>query len=423
MSYHLYNLRRKDLVARVREKHGHKNGLIVLFAGFENDLNRFLPESSFLYFTGLDEPALALTIDMQGKTTLYVPNCLEERTKWAKHELSVDAAYAKKIGVDRIAYLGNEIRGYQMYPFFSQDQVAHFLSDVKSGLQDDATLFVLSPDAPYGYVEQRHILRRLQQFGLTERTVDISPIVAEMRRIKDMQETEAMYKAVEISCLAQEAAARAIYDGMNEAEVQASLEYIIIGSGAQPSFPSIVGSGEHATVLHYNRNNGVMKNGDVVVVDIGARYNGYCGDITRTYPVSGKFTARQKEIYTIVLETQTYIAEKAAPGIWLSNAERPSESLNHLAKKFIKERGYGDYFPHGIGHYLGLDVHDVGDYKEPLKVGDMITIEPGIYIPSERIGVRIEDNYWIVKDGVICLSEELPKSVAEIERMVQERFE
>jgi Xaa-Pro aminopeptidase len=124
-----------------------------------------------------------------------------------------------------------------------------------------------------------------------------------------------------------------------------------------------------------------------------------------------------------VLETQNYIAEKARPGIWLSNADKPEESLNHLAKKFIADKGYGDYFPHGIGHYLGLDVHDVGDYKEPLKIGDVITIEPGIYIPQERIGIRIEDNYWIVKDGVVCLSEELPKSAYEIERMVRERFE
>ena len=307
-----------------------------------------------------------------------------------------------------------------MHSFFPQDQVMHLLEDIR---QKNDLLFVLAPETPTGYVEQRSILQRLQQFGMHTKTVDISSIVAEMRRTKDMQEMEELFKAVEITCLAQEAAARAITNGMSEAEVQASLEYIMVGSGAQPSFPSIVGSGSNATVLHYNQNNDTMKNGDLVVVDIGARYNYYCADITRTYPVSGTFTARQKEIYSIVLETQTYIAEKARPGIWLSNAEKPDESLNHLAKAFIKEKGYGDYFPHGIGHYLGLDVHDVGSYKEPLKAGDVITIEPGIYMPEERIGIRIEDNYWIVKDGVICLSEALPKSIPEIEQMVQEQFE
>ena len=423
MSHQLYQLRRKDLVARIREAHPNQNGLVVLFAGFEDELHRFLQESSFYYFTGLNEAGLMLTIDMKGRTTVYVPNCLAERSKWVTLTLDTSDACAKKIGADAIRLLGHECPGYQMHPFFPKEQIAHLLDDVHAVLKDGGKLFVLSPSSASGYVEQRAVLQRLQTFGVTQEAVDISPIIAQMRRTKDMQEMEEIFRAVEITCLAQEAAARAITNGMSEAEVQASLEYIMIGSGAQPSFPSIVGSGKNATVLHYNENKGVMKNGDLVVVDIGARYNHYCADITRTYPVSGSFTPRQKEIYLIVLETQNYIAEKARPGIWLSNAEKPTESLNHMAKEFIKSKGYGDYFPHGIGHYLGLDVHDVGSYKEPLAVGDIITIEPGIYIPEERIGIRIEDNYWIVKDGNICLSEALPKSIPEIEQMVQERLD
>lgn len=422
MSYNLFKLRRKDLVARIQEAYPNQKGLVLLFAQFEGEQYRFLQDSSFYYYSGLNEPALAMMIDMQGKTTLYVPNCLAERSKWVKHELSVTDAFAKKIEVDRIVYLGQECSGYALHPYFSKNQVENLLADIQENT-DGETLYVLNPDSASGYVEQRHWLKRLQEFGMAKAIQDISPVVAHMRRAKDMQEMEEIFKAVEITCLAQEAASRAITNGMSEAEVQASLEYIITGSGAQPSFPSIVASGAHAAVLHYNTNAGNMSNGDLVVVDIGARYNHYCADITRTYPVSGTFTARQKEIYSIVLETQAYIADKARPGVWLSNAEKPEESLNHLAKKFIADKGYGNYFPHGIGHYLGLDVHDVGDYKEPLQVGDVITIEPGIYIPEERIGVRIEDNYWIVKDGSICLSEELPKSISEVERMVQEQFE
>lgn len=423
MSYQLYQKRRENLVNRIREAHPNQNGLVVLFAGFESELYRFLQESSFYYFTGLKEASVVLTIDMQGQTKLYVPNCLAERSKWVTLTLDTSEASAKKIGVDKITALGHECPSYQMYPCFPKEQVAHLLDDLHAALKGSDKLFVLAPSDASGYIEQRAVLQRLQSFGLSHEVVDISLIVAQMRRTKDMQEMEELFRAVEITCLAQEAAARAIVNGMHEAEVQASLEYIIVGSGGQPSFPSIVGSGKNATVLHYNENSDVMKNGDLVVVDIGARYNQYCADITRTYPVSGTFTPRQKEIYSIVLETQNYIAEKARPGVWLSNAEKPEESLNHLAKEFIKSKGYGDYFPHGIGHYLGLDVHDVGDYKEPLKVGDVITIEPGIYIPEERIGVRIEDNYWIVKDGVICLSEALPKSISEVEQMVQEQFE
>ena len=125
-------------------------------------------------------------------------------------------------------------------------------------------------------------------------------------------------------------------------------------------------------------------------------------------------------MYNIVLETQTYIAECAKPGMWLKNKDKADKSLHHLAVKFLEKRGYDKYFPHGIGHFLGLDVHDVGDYNDPLQEGDVITIEPGIYIPQESIGIRIEDNYWITKDGATCLSEHLPKQADDIELIVQQ---
>lgn len=162
----------------------------------------------------------------------------------------------------------------------------------------------------------------------------------------------------------------------------------------------------------------MLKNGQLIVVDIGAEIDHYCADLTRTYPVGGTFTKRQKELYTIVLECQELVASKAKPGMWLSNKEKPEQSLHHIAKKFLDERGYGKYFIHGIGHFLGIDVHDVGDVREPLRDGDVFTIEPGIYIPEENIGIRIEDNYWMVKDGVVCLSESLPKKPEDIEALM-----
>ncbi len=422
MSYQMYSSRAKDLLADIKEQYPDKEGVVVLFAGFEGEEHRFVQESSFYYSTGLHEPAIVYVMDMQGKKTLYVPNCMKERSKWVVAPLELTDAYAKKIGVDEIKVLGSTCAGYQMHPFFPQSEYENLLHDLKVALGRDGVLYTLAPNSSHGYVEQRLILQHLQSFGFKPEIIDISPIVAELRRTKDMHEIEQMYKAVDITCIAQDAAAKAIGNGQTEAEVQASLEYIITGSQAEPSFPSIVGSGKNATILHYTENTGTMQDGDLVVVDIGARYNNYCADITRTYPVSGKFTQRQKEIYNVVLETQEYIADLAKPGIWLSNADKPDESLNHLARTFITGKGYGKYFPHGIGHFLGLDVHDVGDYKKPLKVGDVITIEPGIYIPEENIGIRIEDDYWIVKDGAMCLSEGLPKSAKEIEAMVQDKF-
>ena len=124
-------------------------------------------------------------------------------------------------------------------------------------------------------------------------------------------------------------------------------------------------------------------------------------------------------MYEIVLATQEHIAELVKPGLWLRNNDMPDKSVHHLAVKFLAARGYDKYFPHGIGHFLGLDVHDVGDSAIALQEGDVITIEPGIYIPQEGIGIRIEDDYWVTKDGVICLSDNLPKEVADIESVMQ----
>ncbi|HSW74009.1 MAG TPA: M24 family metallopeptidase, partial [Candidatus Limnocylindria bacterium] len=251
-----------------------------------------------------------------------------------------------------------------------------------------------------------------------EHIIDVSKEVAILRRKKDKHEIGVMYKAIEVTMLAQEAAAHTIADGVAECEVQGSLEYIFTCSGARTAFPSIVGSGKNSTVLHYVENKDTLRDGGLVVVDIGAEYDYYCADLTRTYPVSGVFTPRQREIYNLVLDTQAYVASIAKPGMWLSNKEKPDQSLNHLAKKYLDERGYGQYFFHGIGHFLGLDVHDVGDHSRPLQEGDVITIEPGIYIAKEELGIRIEDDYWVVSDGVICLSENLPKQADEIEAMM-----
>ena len=243
-----------------------------------------------------------------------------------------------------------------------------------------------------------------------------------MRQTKTADEIDAVFRAIQITRDAQHAAANAIVQGAYESEVQAALEYVMTAHGAKKAFPSIVASGPNSTVLHYTDNNRAMQQGDLVVVDIGASYKQYAADITRTYPVGGVFSPRQKEVYEIVLATQEYIASIAAPGYYLKNAQYPEKSLHHLAKKYLDERGYGDYMPHGIGHYLGLDVHDVGDYTIPLKQGDLFTVEPGIYIAQEQLGIRIEDDYWMTDKGAICLSEDIPKTIKEVEQAAQQQF-
>lgn len=421
-NFSLFKERRNALITLVKNKYPNQKGHIVLFANFEQEAIPFKQESSFYYLTGISEPTLALIIDSEtSKTTLMIPNFGKERAKWVVGAFEASEQKAQELCVDHIEYLGELCKGYQSCPFFSRSEYAYLLEKLQRWHDNDQTLFVLNPKNTSSCFDQRFILQRLEGLlpGLSDKHINISGLIAQLRQKKTNYELELLYKAIDITNDAHETAARLIKPNVIEYEVQAGIEYTFISSGATIAFPSIVGSGKNSTVLHYNQNNGILKSGDLVVVDIGAQFNYYCADITRTYPVSGVFTKRQRELYDLVLETQEYIASIAKPGMWLSNKDHEDQSLNHLAKKFLTDKGYGQYFIHGIGHYLGIDVHDVGDYSEPLQPGDVFTIEPGIYISEESIGIRIEDDYWVIDDGVVCLSESLPKTADEIEDMMK----
>ncbi|OGB84233.1 hypothetical protein A3F66_01480 [candidate division TM6 bacterium RIFCSPHIGHO2_12_FULL_32_22] len=408
----IYKNRRNKLLESIRVR---DEGLVVLFAGFEQERTEFVQDSTFYYFTGINEPGVVLLIDiLTSKTKLLIPKFATNRADWVIQENFKD-------GIDEVDFLGDEISGYSAKPFFAENGYKNLIKIVS----ESKNIFSACPENVSFYSEQKFILERLNKFvpNLNEKLRDISLQIAQMRQVKDQQEIELIYKAVDITTMAFEAAQDAIKDGATEAEVKAAIEFIFTAAEAQKAFPSIVASGKNSTVLHYTGGEKELKSGELVVVDIGAMYKHYCADLTRTFVVSGRgsrgsagaetgeFTKRQKEIFDLVLKTQEYIASIARPGMWLSNADHKDKSLNHLAKEFLKEKGYDKYFIHGIGHYLGLDVHDVGDYSQPLQKGQVFTIEPGIYIPKEQIGIRIEDDYWVVEDGVVCLSENLPKII------------
>lgn len=418
----IYKLRREKLIKNIKEKYSEKkSGVIVLFADFEKERSPFRQESSFFYLTGIEEPGCALLINLaDNKTTLYVPNFGSERKKWMAESIEVDQGLEQKYGVDEIAYLGNPCTGYQCYPFFSQSEYADLLIFLQTCTQEKRSIFTLNPQSKHAYIEQRFILQRIANMipDFKELLIDISPIVEQMRRIKEGKEIELLYNAIDLTIDTHYVLATEIRPGIIEYELQGLIEYMFTGKGGAVAFPSIVASGINSTVLHYHHNNKKLKKDELLVVDIGAEYNHYCADLTRTYPVSGKFTERQKEVYMAVLDTQEYIADMAKPGYWISNKEKPEQSLHHLAVKFLANKGYDKYFIHGIGHFLGLDVHDVGDYTKPLEPGDVFTIEPGIYIADEEIGIRIEDDYWMTENGAICLSEALPKYPKDIEIMM-----
>ena len=384
----IYKERRQKLI----EKISSKSGKVLLFSEFEQERTKFVQDSSFYYFTGINEPGVVLLIDIATfKSTLLVPKFATNRADWVIQENLMDS-------VDEQDFLGDEIRGYSIKPFFNESTYRNLIK-------------ILS-DTEKIFTTQLFLLERLSKFipNFEDKLNDISLFIAQLRQVKDKYEIELIYKAIDITSMSFEAAQGAIKAGATEAEVKAAIEYVFTVSNAENAFPSIVASGKNSTVLHYTDSDKELKNGELIVIDIGSMYKHYCSDLTRTFAVSS-FSKRQQEIFDLVLEAQNYIASIARPGLWLSNENHKEESLHHLAKEFLKEQGYAEYFIHGIGHYLGLDVHDVGDYNEPLQQGNVITIEPGIYIPKEELGVRIEDNYWIVEDGVVCLSENLQKNL------------
>ena len=212
--------------------------------------------------------------------------------------------------------------------------------------------------------------------------------------------------------------------GLNEHEISALMQYEWNKRGCErPAYAPIVGTGFNSTVLHYSADDADIKNGDVVVIDAAGEYSMYAADITRTLPANGKFTARQREIYDIV-----YGAQQAAATAFVSGKSkllgRDPDSLFKVAYEYINTHGkdlhgepLGKYFIHGLGHYIGLNVHDEGDYTVPLGPGMVFTIEPGIYIPEEKIGVRIEDDYMVDPAGkIVKLSADLPSTADEVEK-------
>jgi Xaa-Pro aminopeptidase len=253
---------------------------------------------------------------------------------------------------------------------------------------------------------------------------DVKPMIASLRTAKDAGEVALIRKAVDASVAAHFAAMKAVKPNVKEYEISALMQYEWIRRGCErPSYAPIVGSGHNSTVLHYSENTETMKSGDVVVIDAAAEYSMYAADITRTLPVNGHFTPRQREIYDIVLGAREAAAAAFVSG--KSNMKRDDpNSIHKVAYDYINTHGkdlhgqpLGQYFVHGLGHPVGLNVHDFTDYNAPFGPGQVFTIEPGIYIPEENIGFRIEDDYWVDPDGkLVKLSAALPSKADDVEK-------
>ena len=259
---------------------------------------------------------------------------------------------------------------------------------------------------------------------LTQR--DVAGRIGALRQIKSPGEIELLTRAIEISVDAQLEAMKMMRPGLYEYQVAARMEYVHKSGGCElEAYSPIVGAGFNSTVLHYSGLREQIKDGDVVVLDVGGQYSGYSADITRTLPANGRFTSRQREIYEIVLGAQNAALAALKPG--MSFARTGHNSLYKIAYDYINTHGQdkqgrplGRYFIHGLGHHLGLDVHDAGDPQRPLEPGMVVTLEPGIYIPEENLGVRIEDEVLVTETGYKLLTARLPRTVEEIERIMTE---
>ncbi len=272
--------------------------------------------------------------------------------------------------------------------------------------------------------------------------VSLEYLLHDMRLFKSRAEISLMRKAAKISVQAHIAAMRQCKPGMAENALEAEFLYAFKKNGAGWAYPSIVGGGENACILHYTENNQLLQDKTMVLIDAGAEYEGYAADITRTFPVNGRFTAPQREIYELVLQAQEAAIKQVKPGNHWNDPHRAAVKvltrgmvelglLKGKVTQLIKEEKYRKYFMHRTGHWLGMDVHDVGDYKVAekwrlLEPGMVLTVEPGLYIPAGsrgarrwwNIGVRIEDDIVVTRDGNDLLSKGLPRSCEEIETVM-----
>lgn len=289
--------------------------------------------------------------------------------------------------------------------------------------------------------------RRLKTAYPPHTIIDPTIILGEMRLHKDEVEVEYMQKAGDIAAEAHILAMQQCQPGMNEAQIESIIEHHFRMSGANgAAYNSIIGGGDNATILHYVENNMPLKDGDLLLVDAGCNYKGYASDITRTFPVNGRFTKAQREVYDVVLEVQLECLEATKKGNTVKQRQELSielltEGMKKLkllkgdTKKLIKKKAYEKYYMHGVGHYLGLDVHDAGRYfteqraknSRPFAPGMVLTVEPGLYIPPDDkdapskyrgIGIRIEDDVLVTEDGNHNLTAKVPKDAEAIEEIM-----
>ncbi|VAW48770.1 Xaa-Pro aminopeptidase [hydrothermal vent metagenome] len=432
----LYQENRQKLMALLPD-----NSAVIVPSGEEQIRNRdvefpFRAESDFIYLTGFEEPdsVLVLLKKERVESCLFVrPKDLEQET-WQGRRLGVDEA-PDYLAID-LAYSIDELDDAilpllecieSVYVSFSQSQ--DFLGSI------------------HGWIYQ---LKQKVRKGIDapKQVCDLDTYLHEMRLIKSEVEIQFLRKAATISVQGHLAAMKAVQSSQFEFQVQAALESEFLRLGSpRVAFNSIVASGENACILHYTENRSAIHQNDLVLVDAGAEWQGYAGDITTTFPACGRFSDAQAQLYSLVLAAQQASIKAIKPGVAYDVVHQASVKvltagllelgiLHGELDTLISEACYKRFFMHGTGHWLGMDVHDVGAYKQhqqwrALKAGMVVTVEPGLYISAEHqdvdkkwhnIGIRIEDDILVTETGCETLTLGLPRTVAEIETWMNQEY-
>lgn len=413
----VYSARRARLAAQI-------DGPIVLwgFTGHEEFAQTYIfeQEQNFYYLTGHNEEGAAvLILPASGpaassdtpREILFLPPKDAAKEKWNGVRMSAsDPGIASRTGFATVETFGEMKAAVEKLAKTSPQIYTILPYEKENG----------------GYPHEREVVDWLGQVAPNSKLQDIRAQISAMRQVKSPGEIAFLKEAIDLSLDGHLAAYKMMRPGLYEYQVAAKMvEVHAMGGSEAEGYAPIVGAGPNSTALHYDRLSRKIQDGDVVVLDVGAQYAGYSADITRTLPANGKFTPRQLEIYNIVLGAQNAALAQLKPGVTL--CPKGDHSLQKIAYEHINTHGkdlhgkpLGPYYIHGLGHSIGLDVHDPGEYCRPLEPGMVVTIEPGIYIPEENLGVRIEDDVLITETGYKFLSERLPRDPAAIEKIMAE---
>lgn len=384
---------------------------------------KFKQNSDLVWLTGIEQEDTMLVLfpdnpDPKFREVLVLVRPNELKEKWDGHRLRANEAKAIS-GISTIVWL-DTLDG-MLQPWI------HLADTIYLNSNENDRKANLVPVRDYRYAETMKQRYPLHNYKRSAR------LLKDLRAIKTPLEIEVMQKAMDITDNTFRRLLQFIKPGVMEYEIEAEIFHSFLSQRATgPAYGSIIASGDNARILHYVENSRECKEGDLILMDFGAEYGNYCADLTRTVPVSGKFTRRQKTVYNACLHLHQYAASILKPGISIvdytekvgDEATVIFQKIGLLKKSDIKNedpenRAYRKYLYHGISHHLGIDVHDLGTRTEPIKAGMVFTIEPGIYIEEEQMGIRIENNFWITKNGNKDLMKNIPITVEDIEALMK----